>query len=136
MNSILQNAVKITEDGKVTYLVSSHRNHYNSYTFADGEFFAVDGGNDYIRRGFSQNLEGKSIENYNLGTDSPENELVEKLLWGTRGRSGKDKLTYLPLISLSQEHLQNILKDNDEEKFVTPLSEHYLFVIKKLLGIV
>ena len=66
MSELIQNAVKITEDGVDTYLPSSHQHHYNLYTFKDGSTYAVDGGNAYVRRGHSGNLEDKEIENYNL----------------------------------------------------------------------
>ena len=49
---LIQNAVKITENHPDEFfLVSAHRHDYNKYTFKDGSFVAVDGGNFYVRRG-------------------------------------------------------------------------------------
>lgn len=121
--TIIQNAVKITEDGVVTYLISSHRHHYNTYTFKDGSYFAVDGGCEYIRRGFRGKVDNKDIECYNLNSESTGKDILQKLLWGTRGKSGKDSLTYVPISTLSQSHLKNIIRDDDEGKFTSPLSE-------------
>jgi hypothetical protein len=81
MDCIIQNAVKITENGVVTYLISVNRHHYNRYTFDDGSFISVDGGNDYIRRGFGGNLDDKVIECFSLSENSPRQELTKKLLW-------------------------------------------------------
>lgn len=131
--TIIQNAVKITEDGVVTYLVSSHRHHYNRHTFKDGSYFAVDGGCEYIRRGFGGDLTDKNIEDYNLSEKSYLEEISQKLLWGTRGKSGKDKVTYVPISTLSQQHLKNILRDDDAGKFVSPLSMVYRGVVKSFI---
>jgi hypothetical protein len=131
--TIIQNAVKITEDGVVTYLVSSHRHHYNTYTFKDGSYFAVDGGCEYIRRGFGGNVDNKDIECYNLNSESHGKDILQKLLWGTRGKSGKDKVTYVPISTLSQQHLKNIIRDDDAGKFVTPLSGVHRVTIQSFI---
>jgi hypothetical protein len=133
VNRIIQNAVKITEDGLVTYLISSHVHHYNSYEFKDGAFYAVDGGREYIRRGFGGNLDDKNIENYNLDSSSSLEEISQKLLWGTRGKSGKDALTYVPINTLSQQHLKNIIRDNDAGVFVTSISDIHVTVIRSFI---
>jgi hypothetical protein len=133
MVRIIQNAVKITENGVVTYLISANRNHYNRYTFDDGSFIAVDGGNDYIRRGFGGNLDDKTIECFNLSEKSPKKELTEKLLWGTLGKDRKGPLHYVPIHTLTQEHLKNILRDDLFGKFTYPLSKIHKSIIKSLI---
>jgi len=127
--SIIQNAVKITEDGVVTYLPSTHRHHYNQYKFKNDDTYAVDGGLDYFRRGSGGDSSSHQIENYNLDdTESSRNEIFEKLLWGTRGKSGKDPVKYLPFRELDVEHLEAILKYNDKLK--AALSKIQLGVIR------
>lgn len=133
MNSIIQNAVKITEDGVVTYLISANRHHYDRYTFKDGSFIAVDGGNDYIRRGFGGNLNDKIIECFNLSEKSSKKELAQKLLWGTLGVERKGPLHYVPIHTLTQEHLKNILRDDLFGKFSYPLSRIHKSIIKSLI---
>jgi hypothetical protein len=123
----------ITEDGLVTYLISSHVHHYNSYKFKDGSYYAVDGGCEYIRRGFGGNLDDKNIENYNLDSSSSLEEISQKLLWGTRGKSGKDKVSYVPISTLSQQHLKNIIRDDDAGKFVTHLSGVHRVTIQSFI---
>lgn len=134
MGTIIQNAVKITEDDVVTYLISANRHHYNKYTFKDGSSFAVDGGTDYIRRGFGGDIQSKNIENYTLLRDSSEKDIREKLLWGTRGKDGKSPLIYIPISTLSQEHLKNIIRDDDDGKFVYPLSDIHRKTIESFIA--
>ena len=128
MTDFIQNAVKITEDGVETYLPSTHRHHYNQYTFKDGATYAVDGGTDYMRRGISENIGDKQIENYNVDSSCPFETVCEKLIWGSRGKSGKDKLMYRPFAKLELDHLNSILNYN--KKLEKPLSKLQIKVIK------
>lgn len=133
MDRIIQNAVKITEDGVVTYLISANRHHYNKYTFEDGSYIAVDGGNDYIRRGFGGDTESKDIENYNLSDESTKQEVLDKLLWGTLGENRKGPIRYVPISTLTQQHLRNILRDDLYGKFSYPLSAIHKTAIQSLI---
>lgn len=113
---IIQNALKITENGKTTYLPSTHVHHYNQYNFSDGSWVVVDGGKDYFKRGQSGDLSDKDIEDYSLNDIDEFSEIAFKLLWGTRGKSGKDALKYLPFRGLEQSHLKAILDYADKLK--------------------
>jgi hypothetical protein len=107
---IIQNAVKITEDGKETFLVSSSVHHFNQYTFKDGSTFAVDGGKEYLRRVGDLN-DSRVSDFYSLNDTQPFHVIKELLLWGTRGKSGQEKVRYILLWKCSTPHLQAILKD-------------------------
>ena len=133
METIIQNAVKITEDGVTTYLISANRHHYNKYTFKDGSYIAVDGGTDYIRRGFGGDTESKDIEDFNLSITSTKQEVIDKLLWGTLGENRKGPIHYVPLSTLTQQHLRNILRDDLYGKFSYPLSEIHKTSIQYLI---
>lgn len=111
---IIQNALKITENGKTTYLPSTHVHHYNRYEFQDKSFVAVDGGCDYFRRGSSGDLSGKNIEDYSLNDIDQFSEIADKILWGTRGKSGKEPVKYLPFAELELSHLKAILEYADK----------------------
>lgn len=128
MTDVIQNAVKITEDGVETYLPSTCRHHYNEYTFKDGATYAVDGGTDYVRRGFSENIDDKQIENYNLDSSCAFETICEKLIWGSMGKSGMDKLSYHPFAKLELDHLNSILNYNKKLKIT--LSKLQIKVIK------
>jgi len=128
-SKIIQNAVKITEGNAVTYLVSSHRHDYKVYNFENGSTYAVDGGKEYIRRGFSSLTDYPSdsrIDDYNLSEESDFDVVKNKLLWGTRGVSGKDPLKYLPFKELSVSHLKSIL---EYANYAYPLTDLQLKVI-------
>jgi hypothetical protein len=110
--SIIQNAVKITEDGKDFYLISTSRHDYARYDFKDGTFYACDGGVTYLRRAYSTSKDNpfNKIVNFNLSNESTFDEICEKLLWGTYGKNDKDTLKYFPLSTFTKAHLQAILK--------------------------
>lgn len=130
MSNIIQNGVKITEDNKITYLVSSHVHHFNTYTFKDGSFYAVDGGTDYARRAHKLDKDREyNIENWCLNDNTEFNIIKDKLLWGTRGKSGKEKLTYKLIKDLELTHLLNIIRDINNGK-LAGISEIHLKVIK------
>jgi hypothetical protein len=126
---IIQNAVKITEDGKDFYLISTHVHDFAQYVFKSGRYYAVDGGNEYLRRAYNINDdESECIKLWCLSEQSSLNEICQKLLWGTYGKNGDEPLKYVPLASLTKAHLKNILKTQPQIK--GGLTEK---VIKRLL---
>ena len=127
MSKIIQNAVKIIEDGTVIYLKSTHRHNYVIYEGKSGQYYSIDGGTAYFKRGY-RDTTGLTIEDYSLYEDSPD--IKEKLLWGTKGPSGQEELKHLPIKELEKSHLKNILKDYRDK-----LSPHYLETIEYWLTI-
>lgn len=127
----MQNAIKITEGKLVTYLVSSHQHDYVSYEFKNGKMIAIDGGpcSGYIRRCGDLEIFNNPliVENWALTEDSSFQDCCEKMLWGSHGKSGKEKLKYLPFKDLELSHLKAILKHNDKLKI--KLSELQIKVI-------
>lgn len=141
MNKILQNAVKITEKGKVTYLQSIHRHDFVQYKFKNGYTVNYDGGTSYFKRGFGgPDLEsGDKIEDYSLTEDSSFEDCCKRLLWGSRGRDGKSPLKYAPFAELELDHLKAILDYN--AKLAVGLSDlqikvinHWIFIKKMKLS--
>ena len=115
MSNILQNAVKITEGNEITYLPSNHRHHFNAYEFKNGSSYFVDGGRDYFRKGSKGDFPSDSkIESFSLMEDSSFEEISEKLLWGTHGKSGKEPIKFLPFKELTKKHLLAILAYDDK----------------------
>lgn len=127
MSNIIQNAVRIVEGDKVTYLVSSHRHDYNRYEFKNGATYAVDGGREYFRRSFSGTHECQAdslVENYNLSLDSDRASILNKLLWGTPAPISEDPLVYFPVKELTISHLVGILAYFKEFRgHIRPLDE-------------
>lgn len=126
---IYQNAVAITEDGKVTYITSSSRHDFRPYTFNDGSHFYVDGGGEYLRR-VGTVPEGCSLEEFSLSDESSQEEIELKALWGTLGKDGKGPLKYLPIVELEQDHVEAIWRMYGEGIGHAPK-----IAIKKRLGI-
>lgn len=114
MNSpkIIQNALKITEGKKVTYIKSLHTHDFVCYTFKNGGDVFTDGGCSYIRRGGTEDIpKNVKVEDWSLTESDSYDTIKERLVWGTYGKKGNRKLKYVPLTKLTKSHLENILKD-------------------------
>ena len=59
MRKLIQNKWQ-TPDG--TILISKHRHDYVEYTDKNGDYYMIDGGNDYVRK--SVNKKKKSIKDF------------------------------------------------------------------------
>ena len=100
---IVSNRIK-TPDG--TILVSRHVHDYVEYTDkVTKQYFSVDGGHEYIRRGFEGRYEEMSVyanDNFALIRYTME--------WGTYGIKGDQPLQYRTLMHMSNSHIAAIIK--------------------------
>lgn len=101
---ILVNAM-MTPDG--TYLHSKHVHDYVTHKDKNGEEYMVDGGNEYLHRSVNT-VPAKDMTIYD--TDSFA-KIRKNLTWGSRGKDGKQPLTYKTLMKMSNDHIENILKN-------------------------
>lgn len=99
MRQLTQNAIQL-EDGTILYSRSEHDFQQN------GNYF-VDGGNDYARIGYPDNPTHKELYLY---SDSSFEEIKSKMLWGTRGKSGTDRIKWVKLCDCEVDHLKAILE--------------------------
>ena len=119
MSKILQNSVKIVEDGEISYLQSFRRHDYMVHTFKDGSTIFLDGGcqggggGDYFRSNGSLDRPGK-CESFFLAENSTFDEIKERLLWGHYNKDGGGPLKYAPFAELELDHLRAILQYNDK----------------------
>jgi hypothetical protein len=134
---IIQNAVYIRKLGK--YFKSAHVHDFVSFE-VDGKTGFIDGGNDYFRAGGIATKQGEVagivIDNYRLDENSSILDVFEKLLWGTRGKDGKQPLTYKRIKDLELDHLKaikNLALDLNETKEIK-YSPLHLFVINYWIG--
>lgn len=103
--AIIQNAVYLTKENK--FLMSKHVHDFVSFV-VDGQQCSIDGGNEYLKRsGSFENMPG--IAEWSLDDSDPFEEIAAKLLWGTRGKDGKDPFRWVPLSECTTEHLRAIL---------------------------
>lgn len=126
VNSIIQNAIKHTSSN--TILMSIHRWDYKSLELPNGSMISVDGGLDYLK-GTYQHPE---VENLSVWKFDSIEEKANKLLWGTRGIDGEQPVVFKPLISLTEEHLEAILKT--QLKISKDYKEAITFILVKKYG--
>lgn len=100
---IVSNRIR-TPDG--TILESMHRHDYRTYVDANGKEYMVDGGLDYLRRNVYDDAPYQELSVY---SDAPHDVISETFKWGTRGKDGKQPLTYVLLKDLTTEHIEAIL---------------------------
>jgi len=111
---LIQNAVYIKEAD--LYIKSNHRHDFVTHTFKDGRTLSLDGGLDYPRRvgDLLSLVDDGAYEEMCLNTETPFEEIADKLLWGTRGKDGTQPLTYRPIKELASKpdginHMRAIL---------------------------
>ena len=119
---ILQNAIKIIEDGKI--IKSCHVHDYVVHTTASGKEFMIDGGCEYLRHNA---WNADEVEELFLNSESSQEDIENKLVWGTYGIKGDQPLTWVFLKDCETNHLINILK-------VPNLSPLIKVVIESLLS--
>jgi len=110
MPTLLQNAAYVYEED--LYLVSSHVHDYIEHTLAaDSSVLILDGGREYCRRGgdFIRLDAQNRYQEYCLTDEDPFEVIAAKLLWGTRGKDGKQPLRFRPIKEFEVDHLRAIL---------------------------
>ncbi len=116
MSNLLQNAVHILQED--IYVVSTHQHDYVTHVFKDVEpslSISVDGGAAYARRASEDFLRAEPFyEEFCLTDEDTFEHIEDRLLWGTRGKDGKQPLTYRPIKELAARpdgisHLEAIL---------------------------
>jgi len=102
---IILNRVQCRECGEV--LTSYHRHDYKTCGCTNETM--VDGGNEYQRYGgLNLDLVDTSSTIY-LSDDHEMNRSAAH--WGNRGKDGKSPLSYKSVSQMSDNHLNNIIKD-------------------------
>jgi hypothetical protein len=125
MKRIIKNSI-ITPDGKE--LRSYHRHDYVVYFDKNNNYYSVDGGMDYLKRGYDKK---NYIENsvYSDGTFELERKYI---CWGvnyTKDMKKLPKTRWTPIKDLDTDHIYNILQNikNIDEYYIQLLSEEIIF---------
>lgn len=104
--SLIYNAIR-TPDG--TVLVSQHRHDYRTYTDANGHEYMVDGGLDYLRRGWTTGAPpAEEISEYFDENDT--SRAREVCTWGTYGKNGDEPYRRIPVSEMSNNHIEACLR--------------------------
>jgi hypothetical protein len=92
-----------TPDG--TTLYSLHRHDFKGHTDANGEFYFIDGGFDYVRTSYN-----KIPAAMHTIFDTDAHELIRQHFhWGTYGKDGNQPLTQVLLKDMETSHIKAIL---------------------------
>jgi hypothetical protein len=110
-----------TPDG--TILQSHHRHDYVTYIDYNELEYMVDGGHDYLRRTVHND---EPYVEMSLTMDDPFEDIRRGFTWGTRGKDGKQPLTWVPLCQLATDHIIAILETQNLADYVTELMEKEL----------
>ena len=101
MNNLIYNAIR-TPDGTILESCSVH--DFVSHTDANGKFYAVDGGLEYLKR-----CGDMDYEELSLTLEDDFSKIRDTLQWGTRGKDGDQPLKKVKIKDLDTEHILNIL---------------------------
>jgi hypothetical protein len=110
-----------TPDG--TILQSHHRHDYVTYIDKNGLEYMVDGGNDYLRRNVHEDAPYTEMS---LTMNDSFEDIREAFTWGTRGKDGKQPLTWISLCMLETDHIIAILETQNLADHITELFEKEL----------
>ena len=115
---IIQNGIQVIKTGKI-YL-SNHVHDYQEIEVGFGQSVIIDGGCEYIKRGGNEDCQ-YYINNISLDDElHSEEEIQQKLCWGTRGKNGKQPLEYKFIKDLTLDHLNAII-EYSKTNIINPL---------------
>ena len=129
MQKLIQNAFYVPEADKFYSSINTH--DFTGHVFPDGREYFVDGGLSYRRvvGDFpSLEKEGKIVD-YTLYAEdgvAPTQDILDRLLWGTRGVESKGKLTFRPIKELGHSHLRALLDYIPENNIRRKCVEYWL----------
>lgn len=95
-----------TPDG--TILTSYHRHYYHSHKEENGNYYAVDGGLDYLKRVYDI----PDYKELSLYDDEPFEVIRQNLHWGvnyTKDMKLLPETKWTPICNLKTDHIQAIL---------------------------
>ena len=124
MRKLIQNKWQ-TPDG--TILISKHRHDYVEYTDKNGDYYMIDGGNDYVRKSVNKK-EMKDLCIYSNGSF----ETDRFLLWGVnydKNMKRLPKTEFVPIKDLNTDHIWAILLTlpNMNKEYRRVMEEEILF---------
>lgn len=108
MPQILYNAI-MTPDGTILQSKSLH-DFVSHEDEVSGEIYFADGGLVYLKRSVNK---VPAVE-LSLTTDDPHDVVRQRFSWGTYGVDGKQQKKYVKLKDLTDKHISNILRTQQQ----------------------
>lgn len=106
----------VTPDG--TELTCTHVRDYKRHLdLSTGEEYMNDGYGYYVRRSINH----KPALDQSVWVSHGHDAVRDAFLWGTRGKSGKLKLTYKKLKTLTTDHIHAILETQTLDKTIVKI---------------
>ena len=108
-DNIVYNAIQ-TPDG--TILQSKHRHDYVDYTDKNGQYYSVDGGLDYLRRGYDKDDYTELSKTFK---DCSLDDCTKYLNWGQNYDKDMNRLPktiFKPICELTTDHIEDIINGN------------------------
>jgi hypothetical protein len=109
----------ITPDG--TRLISHSHHDFQQYTDANGQYYAVDGGNSYTRRLFDK----PDYKDETIYSDDSFEVIRQHLYRGARGINGDEPLHFIKLCDMETSHVEACIKYNEEHKVGSKFTPFY-----------
>lgn len=106
---ILVNQIR-TPDG--TLLVSRHVHDYVQHTDKNGQYYAVDGGNYYLKRSFDID----DYEELSITEADPFEKIRQHVSRGGRGKDGKQPLKWVPICEMSNDWVKAVIDYEKEHR--------------------
>ena len=109
MEVIIQNGFYAPELKK--YIRSTNTHDFTGVVFPDGKEYFVDGGPSYFRASGDFELrENGRVVLMHLTSNSSEKEIINQLMWGSRGKNGDQPMEHKPIRYLEKDHIEAILQ--------------------------
>ena len=108
-NNIVYNAIQ-TPDG--TILQSKHRHDYVDYKDKNGQYYSVDGGLEYLRRGYDKDDFTELSKTFK---DCTLDDCTKHLNWGQNYDKDMNRLPktiFKPICELTTDHIKSIINGN------------------------
>jgi hypothetical protein len=115
---IILNRIKCNHCGDI--IISYYTHDYKNCNCGT---VSVDGGVEYLKRGF---INDNDYEELSLYDTEPFSVIRENLHWGTYGKDAKDPLHFITIESMEENHIKAILRNNHGSEWMKS------FLIKEL----
>lgn len=112
-------------------VITSHHRH--DFVTCKCTAVSVDGGRQYLKRGYSfAGIEGSlPYTELSVMSSAPFEEVRGALMRGSRGKNGDQPLTWVPLSEISDDYLGNLLAYQEQNMYTDTIDYKYQLMEKE-----